>query len=62
MISRVITKESREDFTADEIFPIHSITYSDPKNWGSFGSIVLMMKNGQQHVADFGDLEGCLQM
>lgn len=62
LISQVITKESREDFTADEIFPIRSITYNDPKNWGSFGPIVLTMKNGQQHVVDFGGLEGCLQM
>lgn len=62
LISQVITRESREDFTADEIFPIRSITYSDPRNWGSFGPIVLAMKNGQQHVVDFGGLEGCLQM
>ena len=62
LISQVITKESREDFTADEIFPIRRITYNDPKNWGSFGPIVLTMKNGQQHVVDFGGLEGCLQM
>lgn len=62
LISQVITRESLEEFTADEIFPIRNLEYSDPKQWGGFGPIVLTMKDGQRHTVEFSGLEGSLQL
>ena len=37
-ISQVITKETLEDFTEDELFPIESVTYTDPQKKGGYGT------------------------
>ncbi len=36
LISQVITKESLEDFSEDEIFPILKIEYADPQGCGGY--------------------------
>lgn len=62
MISQVITKESLEDFTEEELFPIESVEYTDQEKCGGFGPVVLMMKDGRKRVIDFEGLEGNLQL
>ncbi|MDF2586844.1 MAG: hypothetical protein K0S41_685 [Anaerocolumna sp.] len=62
LISQVITKESLEDFTKDEIFPIHSIEYTDKENCGGFGPIHITMKDKSKKVIEFEGMEGNLQL
>lgn len=58
LISQVITKESLEDFTEEEIFPIASISYTDPEQCGGYGPVTIAMKDGSQKVVDFEGMEG----
>ncbi len=60
LISQVITKESAEDFSDDEIFPIRSVTYTDPEGQGSYGPVTVLLKDGAQRVVDFSGMEGRL--
>lgn len=62
LISQVITKESLEDFTEDEIFPIRSVAYTDPEKMGSYGPVTISLKDGSEKVIDFEALEGNLQL
>lgn len=62
IISQVITKESHEDFTDDEIFPIQNIEYEDTEGSGSYGDIKVILKNGCERVINFDMLEGNLQL
>lgn len=62
IISQVITKESHEDFTDDEIFPIQNIEYEDTEGRGSYGDIKVILKNGCEIVVNFDMLEGNLQL
>ncbi len=62
LISQVITKESLEDFAEDEIFPIRSVTYTDPERLGSYGPVTVSLKDGSETVIDFEGLEGNLQL
>ena len=41
LISQVITKESHEDFTEEELFPIEEILYTDEEGCGSYGPVTL---------------------
>ena len=43
LISQVITKESHEDFTDEEVFPINEIIYTDKKKSGGYGSITIRL-------------------
>ena len=60
LLSQVITKESHKDFEMDDIFPIRSVDYSDPEGWGSYGPVVVTMKNARRYIVDFDGLEGNL--
>jgi len=60
LISQVITRESHEDFTEDEIFPIAEITYTDPEGCGSYGPVTLHMKDGSVIRVDYEGMEGRL--
>lgn len=62
LISQVITKESAEDFTEEELFPIREVVYTDPEGTGSFGPITLKMKDGSVKVIDFEGIEGRLAL
>ena len=62
LISQVITKESHEDFTTDEIFPIRSVSYSDPENWGSYGAVTVEWKDKHSSMVDFDGIEGKLSL
>ncbi len=60
LISQVITKESHEDFAEQELFPIEDVIYGDPERCGSYGPIILKMKDGGVKKVDFEGIEGKL--
>ena len=62
LISQLLTKESHEDFKDDELFPIESISYTDPWRSGAYGPVTLMMKDGKQKVVTFEGIEANLQL
>ncbi len=62
LISQVITKESHEDFTEDELFPIETITYTDPQGFGGYGPVTLKLKDGNQRIVDFECIEGRMML
>lgn len=62
LISQVITKESHEDFTEEELFPIAEIIYADPEGCGSYGPVTLRMKNGSVRTVEYEGMEGCLML
>ena len=58
LISQVITKESLEDFTEDEIFPIKKVEYTDSQNCGGYGPVKIYLKSGEVRTIDFYGIEG----
>lgn len=62
LISQVITKESLEDFTEDELFPIAEVIYTDKEKRGGYGPIDIILKNGSKKTIDFEGIEGNLQL
>lgn len=62
MISQVITKESHEDFTEEELFPIAEVEYADRDGCGSYGPVVVKMKDGSEKQIVFEGMEGQLML
>lgn len=62
LISQVITKESHEDFKEEELFPVSEVTYTDSEGCGSYGPVVLRMKDGSMRTVEFEGLEGRLML
>ena len=62
LISQVITKESHEDFTEEELFPIKQITYEDQNNVGAYGTTTLSLKDDSVRKICFDEIEGNLSM
>jgi hypothetical protein len=62
MISQVITKESHEDFTEDELFPITSVEYTDAKKCGGYGPVTVNLKDGITKTIIFEGIEENLQL
>ena len=62
LISQVITKESLEDFTDDELFPVSEIIYTDKEKKGGYGPTEIVMKNGTKKTIVFEGMEGNLQL
>ena len=60
LISQVITKESHEDFTKEELFPIHSIGYEDQMQTGGYGTVTIFLKDGTKRSINFEGIEGQL--
>ena len=58
MISQVITKESAEDFTEEELFPIRSVTYEDTKGTGAYGTVTVELKDGTVKKVNYDGIEG----
>ncbi len=62
LISQVITKESLEDFTEEEIFPIESISYTDPQARGGYGPVTIVLRDGSTRIIDFEGIEGKMEL
>jgi len=61
LISQVLTKESHEDFTEDELFPIKEVIYTDKEKCGGYGPVTIELKDGTKKAIDFDQIEGNLQ-
>lgn len=62
MISQVLTKESHEAFTEDELYPLKNIIYTDAQQCGCFGPVRLEFKNGSERTVDYAELEGKISL
>lgn len=62
MVSQVITKESAEDFTDEEIFAIDSIKTTDSAGTGNYGDVIIKLKNGKQYIVNYDEMEGSLTL
>lgn len=60
LISQVITRETLEDFTEDELFPIADITYTDKEKRGGYGPVTILLKDGTRKTVAFEGMEGKL--
>lgn len=58
LISQVITKESAEPFTEEEIFPIKKVEYTDPEKCGGYGPTKIELSDGTERVVEFEGIEG----
>ena len=57
LISQVLTKESHEDFTEEELFPISAIVYEDSAGTGAYGTVTILMKDGRAEEINFEEIE-----
>ncbi len=62
LISQVITKESLEDFTEEELFPVAEVLYTDPENCGGYGPVTIRLKDGTERHIEFEGIEGKLML
>lgn len=62
LISQTITKNSFEEFTDEELFPLCSLKFTDPWNSGAFGPIELVLYDETIHIIDFEEIEGNISL
>ncbi|GFZ30065.1 hypothetical protein CSC2_05910 [Clostridium zeae] len=62
MISQVVTKESHDDFTEEELFPIESVEYTDTRECGGYGPVIVNLKDGTSKTIVFEGMEENLQL
>lgn len=62
LISQVITKESHIPFTEEELYPIESVTYTDPEGCGGYGPVTVRLKDGTVRTVEFEGMEGKLML
>ena len=62
LVSQVITKESHQDFTEEELFPVQEITYTDPEGCGGYGPVTVRMKDGGVKVVEYEGMEGRMRL
>ncbi|WP_167958067.1 DUF2264 domain-containing protein [Anaerosporobacter faecicola] len=62
LISQVITKESHEDFTDDEIFPIKEVIYEDTNKVGAYGTTIITMKDGSSKKINYEQMEAKMML
>lgn len=62
MISQVLTKESHEDFTEEELFPVADIRYEDSMKTGAYGTVTVTLKDGTVKYVNFEEMEAGLTM
>ena len=62
LISQVLTSESVQDFTSEELFPIEKVEYTDPERCGGYGPVTVYLKDGSRKTVSFEGMEGRLQL
>ncbi len=62
LISQVITRESHEPFSEEDIFPIREIRYEDKYKSGAYGNIKIIFKNNKEYTVDFSLIESELSI
>lgn len=60
LLSQVLTRESHQDFTREELFPLESVRYTDPQGMGGYGPLVLTLRDGTKRRIEFEGMEGHL--
>lgn len=60
LISQVITKESLEDFSEDELFPVRELHFVDKERCGGYGPVELRLADGTVRRVDYEPMEGRL--
>ncbi|MCM1192196.1 MAG: DUF2264 domain-containing protein [Butyrivibrio sp.] len=60
LISQVLTKQSHQDFTEEELFPVEELVYTDPERRGGYGPVILRLKDGTEKHILFEGIEGKL--
>lgn len=62
LISQVITKESLDTFTEEELFPIAQVRYTDPEGCGGYGPVELLFGDGTRRRVCFEGIEGKMML
>lgn len=62
LISQVITKESHEDFSGEELFPVKEIVYTDSEKKGGYGKVVIRLKTGDEKTVVYEGIEGKMSL
>lgn len=60
LLSQTLTRESHDDFTDDEIFPLKRVEAEDERNFSAYGKTVLTFKDGTKKTLDFSLIESTL--
>ncbi|MDE6274303.1 MAG: DUF2264 domain-containing protein [Clostridiales bacterium] len=60
LLSQTLTRESHEDFTDEELFPLLRLQAKDEKNYSAYGKTVLHFRDGAQKTLDFSHVQGKL--
>lgn len=60
LISQVITKESLEEFSDADLFPIRKVHYTDRQKCGGYGPITIELLDGTRKTIDYDQIEGHL--
>lgn len=62
LVSQTITADSLEEFPDEELFPLSSMTYTDPWNSGAYGPVEMKFRDGTVRTIDFEGIEGNLSL
>lgn len=62
LLSQTITKESHEDFTDEELFPLKEVVYADPQRCGGYGPFTIIFIDGSEKTIDFSHIESTLSL
>lgn len=61
-ISQVLCRDSPEDFSPEELFPLESIRFFDPEKKGGYGPLLLSFKDEKKKEIDFLGIEGRMML
>ncbi len=60
LLSQTLTRETHEDFSDDELFPLAAVQAEDEKNFSAYGKTKLIFRDGTQKTLDFSRIESSL--
>ena len=62
LITALLHKTDTTNWEEDELNPVEQIIFEDPKGYGSFGYILIKLKDGRTVKVDFNGIEGKLSI
>lgn len=62
LISQVLTRESFDDFSEDELFSVKAVRYTDVQQCGGYGPVILELADNTVREIDFYGMEGLLAL
>lgn len=60
LLSQTLTRESHEDFSNDDLFPLLFVQAEDERNFSAYGKTLLSFKDGIKKTLDFSQIEASL--